>query len=299
MNNEITVKCTSKWKLEELFSIIYEFDSSIAERVHHKLKESDDYLNLLVRLSGKTIVTFRELIVLSQNGYPDGALSLARNLYEQFVTIMFLDKHRDSSEFNEYIEDYYLDYELQRIKALEYEAKYCIIDEQKVDELYNQQRSIEGKRHHKKSGGFWWTGKSTFHNVVMDNMDNTADDQFKRFLAQLHLLYKRASLTIHANCMGNHIRLGLSPAFDGVDTSPQTDGHALLLYFATNSFIGITGVVCKEFGIDSGGMLKRLNDLAIFYQNLLSDNHKEKTITLHETKSQPRWNNGRLCFLLF
>ena len=82
----------SKWRLEELDTLIDEFDSNLAGAVKKlELKESNDYQNLVLRVAGKSIVTFREILTLSAYGYPDGALSLARNLYEQFITLYFFE----------------------------------------------------------------------------------------------------------------------------------------------------------------------------------------------------------------
>ena len=265
-------KCVQMWKLNKLFDLIYTFDSDIAEKVHHKMKSAEDYPNLLVRLSGKSIVTFREIVTLSANGYPDGALSLARNLYEQFITIAFLNAHLNSIDFNDYIEDYYLDYDLQRTKALVFEAEYCTKDDRALEKLRNQKLNIRSQMHHSnKRGEFWWTGKNSFYDVATEVISGSKDESFRKFLSQLHLLYKRSSLSVHATCMGNYLRLGVSPKFVGVDTSPQANGHALPLYLATNSFIGIVGIVCKEFNIESEALLENLNELAIFYRKSMTE----------------------------
>ena len=75
-----------KWKLNELVGVVDEFDSTICDKVNEsKLKFSHDYKNLLFFMAGKSVVTTKEILCLVQCGYPEGALSLARNLYEQSV----------------------------------------------------------------------------------------------------------------------------------------------------------------------------------------------------------------------
>ena len=44
-------------------------------------------MNLVLNCTGKSLLTLRELILLCKNGFPDGALGLARNLFEQFIII--------------------------------------------------------------------------------------------------------------------------------------------------------------------------------------------------------------------
>ena len=84
-------------------------------------------------------------------------------------------------------------------------------------------------------------------------------------MAGLHLIYKRACVSLHAGSLGNAIRLGTDPSFVGVDNTAKMHGHELPLYFATHSFIPVVGVTCRELHLDGSNLLKELNDLAIFY----------------------------------
>lgn len=63
------------------------------------------------------MVTAREILTLCAHGYPDGALSLGRNLYEQMIVISFFEMHKDDVDFQEYVDDFFLNYEVQRNKC--------------------------------------------------------------------------------------------------------------------------------------------------------------------------------------
>lgn len=268
-------KHIKRWRLDTLTSIVDEFDSALAEKIHHKFVVAHNYQNILLQLAGKSIVTFREVICVSANGYPDGALSLARNLYEQFITLSFFETHRQDINFEEYVEDFFSDYEIQRCKALEYEAKHCQNDLKEWEKLRAQHNSILGNAHHDGKGDYWWTGLGSFVDVVEDIRKDLDSEKMSKFLAFLHLLYKRACLSLHASCFGNTIRLGVDGDFVGVDTSRQKNGHEVALHLATSSFTLITGVVCKEFGIDNQTFTDRLNDLMLFYGKVFSSEYTE------------------------
>ena len=102
-----------KWKLNELVQVVDEFDRAICDKVNEsKLKFFHDYKSLLFFMAGKSVVTMKEIICLVQCGYPEGALSLARNLYEQFVIAEFFHTHKADGNFQDYIDDFFADYEI-------------------------------------------------------------------------------------------------------------------------------------------------------------------------------------------
>ncbi len=50
-------------------------------------------------------------------GYPDGALSLSRNLYEQFIVLAFFEHEKSNANFGQYVEQYFLDYDIRNYKS--------------------------------------------------------------------------------------------------------------------------------------------------------------------------------------
>ena len=96
-----------KWKLNELVHIVDELDSTICDTINKSnLKFSHNYKSLLFFMAGKSVVTMKEILCLVQCGYPEGALSLARNLYEQFVIAEFFHSHKADGNFQDYIDDF-------------------------------------------------------------------------------------------------------------------------------------------------------------------------------------------------
>ena len=84
------VNLIEKWKLNELVSVVDDLESTICDEVNKSnLKFFHDYKSLLFFMAGKSVITMKEILCLVQCGYPEGALSIARNLYEQFIIAEF------------------------------------------------------------------------------------------------------------------------------------------------------------------------------------------------------------------
>ena len=86
----IQTRYSLQWRLEELEKIIDSMEDEIEEAITHQNLQTDhNYTNIVLRTAGKSIVGMREIIRLSAFGYPDGALSLARNIYEHYSISFF------------------------------------------------------------------------------------------------------------------------------------------------------------------------------------------------------------------
>lgn len=259
-----------KWKLNELGCVVDELDSTICDKVNgSNLEFAYDYKSLLFFMAGKSVVTMKEILCLVQCGYPEGALSLARNLYEQFVIAEFFHTHKADDNFQDYIDDFFADYEIQRNKLLLFSTEYVENDIAAKQQIEQYIAEIRANAHIKKKGTYWWADKGTFSDMVIDLIERQTDPAFKKFMAMYHAMYKRACVSLHASCAGNMLRLGDNSEFCGVDNRPRENGHSVPLLLGVYSFLHVTGVVCEEFGIDATKWQQRLYDLLIYYNSLL------------------------------
>ena len=259
-----------KWKLNELVQVVDEFDSTICDKVNKsKPKFFHDYKSLLFFMAGKSVVTMKEILCLVQCGYPEGALSLARNLYEQFVIAEFFHTHKADGNFQDYIDDFFADYEIQRNKLLAFSAEYAENNIEKKQQAEQRIAEIRANAHSKKKSTYWWADKGTFSDMAIDLIERQTNPDFKKFTAMHHTIYKRACVSLHASCAGNILRLGDDSEFFGVDNRPRENGHSVPLLLGVYSFLGVTGIVCEEFEIDHADWKLRLNDLLIYYNSLL------------------------------
>ena len=265
---ELTTPATKKWKLHKLSKLVDNIENKIIEKVtENPIPYIQDYKNVILDISCKSIETIREVILLCADGYPDGALSLSRNLYEHFIIVSYFLSLKGSDKFQDYIEDYFLDYDCQRYKCLKLMNKYNELKQEDINELKQLSKKIKDKAHKDTTKGvYWWSGNPNFQ-AIIDCLAKTIDPNMQRFFNKLHLEYKRACLSIHSNSFGNAVRLGSKAELYVIDNSAKVCGQAMPLSLATTSFIQIVGTVCEELDIDYVGLFKEgLNNLVMFYE---------------------------------
>lgn len=266
MGFEFTTPATIKWHLEEFMALIDEFEEVIADKVHHKFVTGKSYQMILLHILGKVLVTTREVLNLCALGYPEGALSLARNIYEQSVIVFFFEEHRNDGDFQDYVDDFFLSYESQRNRNMRACEKYYPTG--KMDQLDKEMADIKNRAKHNIMTDYGWSGYDSFAKLVDGIIMHQQDESLRVFLGkQYYLSYKRACLSLHAGCMGNMIRLGRNTSYEVIDTSPSLYGQSLPLGYLASSLIPIVGILCKEFEIEGEKYLKQLNTLAKSYQN--------------------------------
>ena len=260
-----------KWRLEELLTVINDFEEVFSNAVNEKGLNEESYQTILANICGKTLVTSREVIALCANGYPDGALSLARNVFEQMIIIAFFEQRKNNPNFTEIVEKYFKNYTIQRNKNLKdiYELQK---DYKKKREYSKKIEMFKVDNNIKKLSDYWWSGYDSFSNLCKAVIKSEAnnDKTMNSLLCQLYSNYKRACLSIHANCMGNAIRLGKDSCIDIVDTSPTTEGQEHPLHFLTLSLIYIVCIACKIFDVDYRTLQKDFTGLASFYWKFIS-----------------------------
>lgn len=253
-----------KWRMEELLSIIDEFENMFSESVNAKGINEENYATIVANICGKTLVTSREIITLCANGYPDGALSLARNVFEQMIVLAFFEGIKNEDKFLYIVEKYFQSYELQRNKILKDIYEQCK-DVEKEAEFNKKFKELKAKNSIKKYNDYWWSGHSNFSDLCKNVIKSNKEDLMHNFLCRLYSNYKRACIAIHANCMGNAIRLGTDSYIALVDTSPTTTGQEHPLFFLTSMLIYIVCTSCVNYDIDYSEFKKSLNELASFY----------------------------------
>lgn len=258
---------TRKWRLDDLDKIIDAFEDDVYQYVKdNNVCVQYDYTHAMLNICGKAIVTFREILTLSAFGYPDGAFSLARGLYEHMILLSFFEKHKADQSFQETIDDFFLDGAIKGGKEKKYYSEYFENDTEKTKETDNALKKLNELKHLKTKGDYWWTGLGSFAEVANWVIDTEKDPLFHKFLRSLHLAYKQACVGLHSNSVGNMSRLGFRFDQSCVDTGYTLNGHGLPLWYATSTFIFIVGTLCSNFGIDYTKYKDELNNLAVFYK---------------------------------
>ena len=275
MSFEYTTPAITKWRLDDFMDVIDRFEDDFGDSVHHKVCVSNDYQTILLHIAGKSLVTAREILTLCAHGYPDGALSLGRNLYEQMMIASFFEMHKNDADFQEYVNDFFLSYRVQRNKCLKDIDKY--VPHGDIAELKKEQKQLQTNTKRKIKGDYWWAACGSFSELVERVLKGQTEANLCRFLGIHYARYKRACISLHASCMGNSNRLGNDVGFNVVDTAPTEYGQSTPLVYATISLIAIIGFICSAFQIDNAQYIKPLNELAIYYQEQEKEDMKRDT----------------------
>lgn len=267
MHLQLSQDCINKWRLEELDQFIVEFNNYVADAINNsKIEFKTDYTNIVINIAGKSLLVMREILFLAAAGYPDGALSLSRNLYEQFIILAFFESEKAHKEFPSLIINYFLDY--KKRTQHDYKYEFQLNNENALSEdTKNDSDDIIKSTHSKQRGDYWWTGQTSFRKLIEHVMSNVMDEYYAGFLSELHISYKRACTSLHASCRGNIIRLKEDFQPHMVDILPTYEAQCFPLWFATSTLIFIFGVTCKTLEISHDPYLGKLNELALFYKN--------------------------------
>lgn len=252
-----------RYQLEALSMLLDRFEELLDTNVTSWLKFEEDYPNLLFFAAGKSSLTLRAIVHLCASGFPDAALALARQIYEQSILLLFFEHVRQQPDFNEYIEDFYADCKLQIAKYDKLLAEYNS-DQDVIMQCQNKINTICQEAHHKIDGEYWWTRKGNFSNVV-DFLKGSLRDVDKNHLGIMHLLYKRACKDVHAGSLGNMLRLGSDPGMCGVDNTAKISGHGQPLFFAARSFYVITKIVFGNLNIVDEKLINEFDQLINLY----------------------------------
>ena len=255
-------KVIKKYHLNELEGIIDSFEDDISRIiVEQQIRDEQNYLNILLHTGGNVIVRTREIMVLIASGYADGALALARTLYEHFIILSFLSLHESDSQFSDYIDDYYLDYERTGNKYFKYLAEhlgYSDLNEKVIAATNN----LREHAHHAVNRDYWWTGYGTFSRLVDAVFDEYKDKREKTIFIRMYALYLRACASLHPNSFGITWRLEAGNQYAGINTAPSEKGHILPLELTILCLITIIGIIYDRLEIDGSELIAKLNRLA-------------------------------------
>lgn len=263
-----------KYRLSELEAIFQDIIKTIETVKDKDGKDSKQSTYLLYTL-GKAITTARETLMLVFDGYPDGALSISRNLFEQFIITAFI--FSCNNDIDAILSRYDEDYEVQRLKNLKFWDEHISKDE-KAYRDHKKQLELIANKYDKKPNelrDYWWCDCKSFYEicerVILQNKD------LEDLIRKMQMLYKRACISIHSSCIGNVLRIGGD--FEGVDFGPWSTGHEVSLYLSVMSLVYIVCLTYDFFdvpGEDFSDIKHRLNELGSFYNDIMDEEARNR-----------------------
>lgn len=254
------------WKIDELEQIVSALENSFGEALSTQTT-ARDYANIQIRAYAHAIIVMKEILCLVKSGFPDGALALARRLYEQIVMLSFFEKRKEKEGFDELIQRYYdshtiLAYTDQKLVADFFKNK------KQANKLRNNINGIKKKYPNLISknsfvSDYWWTGERNLDSFGA--MQKEYDDPFGK------ILYKRACLSTHVSSMGNYALLGRPELDRRIYTSRTFCGHQIPLVLAVSSFGDMSNIIFRNLQIQLPEDYDRMIELVHYYFTVWSD----------------------------
>lgn len=260
------------WKIDHLDDVLAEIENRM-ESANEKrdIKAEWSYPFLVFTTLAKSLLTMRGTICLAENGLPEAAFSLARNLYEQSVILEFLNSKCTEENFEDYINDYYVDIEWEALADKKGQLELTGASTDEISEIDKKITDLKKQLKISKCPHYSWASTSRFAEIEKAvHSIHEAEKGYLALLHQQHSAYKIACHLFHANGIGNVYRLAnQAPEIVDVSPNPEMCGHALL--FAVMSFIPIAGISLNVLSASNEDILSDLNRLAKYYH----ENNKE------------------------
>lgn len=235
-----------KWNLNFYQEFINACEDIIAEEaVKHKAVDDINYYYLSTY--AKAILTVRESLCLLVNGYPDGALSRAREVYEQMVIAFYISNNNS----HELIQRYFADYELQVYKNRKLLYSMLMDEIKSQKEKYQElKRKCNQKINNLKrkygdsiyNNDYWWISDTQINSF--SQLQNNVG------VGLLLILYKRACISTHSSALGDTALLGRDNKDGNLLRTDQTwEGFEAPILLLFGSFDILTQIVFNHFSL--------------------------------------------------
>lgn len=251
-----------KWKLDVWMARIDKVEDCIADIAEQK-KTANDIDNILIRNYARIVLCLREVLTLLCHGYPDGALSIARTVYEINILTEFIYKRYKENSSQELIERYFADHNVKAYRNL----KKLHEDISEIPEVpegwkikakyFDKELQEVRKKFGNIKGEYWWASicfdgkKPTFS--MIDEMVN--EDYL------LRMIYKRACIGIHASAMGSFALLGRDNINGNLIYTSQTDkGFESPLLLGMMSHDRFVDIICDYWKLDKESLISNMDE---------------------------------------
>ncbi len=243
-----------KWKLLDFEKIILECQDIIAE-VAITIKAEMNYDYYLLSSYAKAILNIREVLCLLHNGFPDGALSRARNIYEQMIIMHFISRHKDEKDGYDLIDRYFDNQDIQsHYNNKLYYEELINFNEESLSDICN----MEINRHNmsikefqnkypdcKRFNDYWWASK-IINQPSFEKLQKVCNAGLFR------VIYRRACISTHASAMGDFALLGRDNPDGNILTTQETyEGFEMPICLSMDSFGIMTDIVFANFSLEN------------------------------------------------
>lgn len=252
----------SRWNFEELTELIQVSEDRFNEIA---VKSSEkDYQALLTDFFGKSVLYCKEILTILYNGFSDGAMSLARELFEASVTLSFIEKFKEDNGIPErYFDNIELSSIVDSIKLLSFlkdgssNEKMTVSLSDMINRKKRNYSSLKTKHIQFLTDGvfkpYWWTG----YNIA---------EKEKTFSTILKYTPWDKTVFKHIYNMSKHGGHNAVNPYEESDsaailTDPSTEGFQIPVCFTVSSFLNILKIVFTNDEIEYEDIENRLNKI--------------------------------------
>lgn len=254
-------ECIEKWHLEEIDQIIDDIEVKLESKINSdKCRCSDDFLNISLNATGRAIVSMREILHLLAAGYPDGALCIARNIYENMIILSFLESKSNNVDFQEMVKKYFDDMSVVQHKNMKSYYERLSLKE-KAREHIEALQKLKSKYNIRSFRDYWWSTKNSFTEIANEVFD-VHDESLNGLTSMLFLLYKKACITLHATCTGNIATIGRHAEMNLIETGRTGNDFHIPLCLSLMSFHITILITFNQLNVDCKEIEKKISKIA-------------------------------------
>lgn len=248
-----------RWKLDKWMNCISKGDD-VAEGLSNKIKIEDNIENVILKNCAWAILSLKEMFVLLLHGYPDGALVLARNVYEAAIITQFIYKNYLAS--SDLIERFFVD---QNVKAYRNRKELYEAISKQFPDLDWPKKSIEKckqsltdltEKYGNIKGQYWWAQKNfslSKKPVSFSQIDNAINGD-----KLLRSLYERACIGIHISSASPFLLGRNNEEGNRLYTSATDEGFEAPLLLGMISFENIVDILCYHWKLKKGDLFPNM-----------------------------------------
>lgn len=265
MENLRKVTPQEYWRIDDLKALIENADDTFG-KVLSRYKSGTNYYDVQIRSFAYAIIVMREIVCLLENGFPDGALSRSRRIYEQMIILCFLNSRQNDSDFDKLIERYCASHNLTAYKNILKMYEFWENSE-KIKETIAIINEIKNKHKEtflllKNPNDYWWTGDPKYN--TFSKIQDEYNDPFSK------IMYKSACVATHAGALGDYALLGRhNPNGERIFTGSTSRGFSVPLILSVFSFYNLIDMVFKNLSIESDSLKSLALNLIESYKTTL------------------------------
>ena len=220
---------------EALIELIASYTYSFTETFYDEAYKNNNLLfNALQNIQARALLVSRECLTLIKNGYPDGAFSRWRTIYELSVIGNFLYTENNQELCERYLNYYhiqeYIDEKYSRERG---HQNHTDASFQNLEQNYDFMINKYGKDY--AQGDYCWANNLFNRKVTFKDIKDRTD------MDRLYGYYKLSSAFIHGNHKANEDSLGVIPNLEKVKlVGPSNYGLSIPMQNVAISLVQIS-----------------------------------------------------------